>query len=218
MKPLLFAAIPIIALSPQAAALAQPYAPPAVAPGQDLRQQEAGLEARIRDGVNRGQIDGSEADRAFQRLNSIRDQERQMRQQNGGALSEVNRGMLQQRLDELSRSIHWMRTNDGAAPPPRGSMGPPPPMAPPARAWDLGQRENWLEQRIQHGVADGSLDRREAWRARRELSRIRADEARMRRWGHGHLSDGARRDLEQRLDRLSAGIRWMRNQGEARPW
>ena len=43
--------------------------------------------------------------------------------------------------------------------PPR--YGPPPAAAPAPRGWELDRRIDWLQQRIERGRADGSLDWRE---------------------------------------------------------
>jgi hypothetical protein len=64
----------------------------------------------------------------------------------------------------------------------------------------LQQRIAWLQQRIERGVADGSLTRAEARRAQVELNNLRR-QADM---------------LDQRLDNLSRTIRWSRNNGYGR--
>lgn len=61
----------------------------------------------------------------------------------------------------------------------------------------LQQRIDWLQQRINRGVADRSLDRAEANRAQRELNYMR----------------GQATVLEQRLDNLSRSLRWARTDG-----
>ena len=104
----------------------------------------------------------------------------------------------------------------GMTPPPPPVVGPPPPMAP--GAWSLDRREDWIQQRINQGRMDGSLDRREAARAQRTLNEIRATQAQLTRRGHGRLSDTDRIYIEQRLDRLRDGLHWMRDNGERAPW
>jgi hypothetical protein len=59
---------------------------------------------------------------------------------------------------------------------------------------DLRQRIDWLQQRIQRGLADGSLDRREARQAQYDLDSIKRQ------------ADA----LDQRLDDVSRRIRWSR--------
>lgn len=59
----------------------------------------------------------------------------------------------------------------------------------------LQQRIDWLQQRIDRGVSDGSLDRQDARRAQWELDSLRRDA----------------NALQQRLNDLSRNIRWARN-------
>ncbi len=213
------------ALGVAAPVLAQPYGPPDRMPagpamaGHDLRGQLETLEHRIQDGDRSGQLDRGEFDRATRELQNIRDAERNMRARNGGELTDVNRGMLQQRIDQLARSIHWMREH-GPTPPP--VVTPPPPViAPPPpgpMAWSLERREAWMQERIDRSRTDGSLSRREAYRAQRALSDIRSTQARFMRRDYGRLSDAHRAYIEQRLDRLRDSLRWMRGNGETAPW
>ena len=80
--------------------------------------------------------------------------------------------------------------------------------AQPVSSWDretawrgapegVDRRIDWLEQRIERGVADGSLSRSEARRAQRELD----------------VLDRDANALERRLDDLSRSIRWARCDG-----
>jgi glycine zipper 2TM protein len=61
----------------------------------------------------------------------------------------------------------------------------------------LQQRIDWLQQRITRGMADGSLDRREARSAQLQLNDLRRQ------------ADV----LNQRLDNLSRSLRWQRGNG-----
>jgi hypothetical protein len=96
--------------------------------------------------------------------------------------------------------------------------GHPPGAAPAPRGWELDRRIDWMQQRIDHGRADGSLDRREARRVQHELIRIRHDEDRLRYRSGGRLTDRDRMMLQDRLDHLSDQIRWLRHNDERRPW
>jgi hypothetical protein len=84
--------------------------------------------------------------------------------------------------------------------------------------WDLDRRMEWLQQRISRGRADGSLDRREAWRAQRSLDNIKDEARRMRMRHHGWLGGADRDALQARLDRLNDRLRWQRHNDERRPW
>lgn len=61
----------------------------------------------------------------------------------------------------------------------------------------LQQRIDWLQQRINRGLSDGSLDRQEARRAQWQLDTLRRDSA----------------ALQRRLDDLSRSLRWSRRDG-----
>ena len=98
------------------------------------------------------------------------------------------------------------------------------PMGGPARGWDRGafwrgapdsprERIRFLQDRINRGISDGSLNRREAARANGELDRIRAMDRRMHYDSGGRLDDRDRAILQQRLDDLSRRIRWSRHNG-----
>jgi hypothetical protein len=84
--------------------------------------------------------------------------------------------------------------------------------------WEIDRREQWMEQRIQQGARDGSLDRREYRRVQGELNSIRNEERRMRAHHRGRLDDRDRMALERRLDDLNARIHWLRSNGERAPW
>jgi hypothetical protein len=93
--------------------------------------------------------------------------------------------------------------------------------APPPPGWDAGafwrgapdsprQRIQFLQDRINRGIGDGSLDRREARSANAELDRIRQMDRRMHYDQGGRLNDQDRAVLQNRLDDLSRRIRWAR--------
>jgi hypothetical protein len=74
------------------------------------------------------------------------------------------------------------------------------------RGAQAGPRERitFLQDRIDRGVADGSLSRSEARRAQYELDSIRRDASRRR------MTPQNREILLRRLDDLSRGLRWAR--------
>ncbi len=75
------------------------------------------------------------------------------------------------------------------------------------------ERIDWLQQRIQRGVTDGSLDRREAYQSQRELNSIRRMAMDARARDGGELVGADRDMLQRRLDDLSQRIRWRRQNG-----
>jgi hypothetical protein len=103
----------------------------------------------------------------------------------------------------------------GPPPPPRPSYGPPPPVP---GGWDIDRRIQWTQDRINHGAADGSLDRHEFRRVQGQLNGIRHDEQRARWHNGGRLDDRARDILSDRLNHLNDEIHWLRDNGPRRPW
>lgn len=77
----------------------------------------------------------------------------------------------------------------------------------------VGQRVANLNVRIDQGVRNGSLTRPEAMRLRTQLRDLQGLEARYRRGG---LTIAERADLDRRLDRLSAQVRFEKHDRRAR--
>lgn len=78
----------------------------------------------------------------------------------------------------------------------------------------VNARQERLDDRIDQGLRNGSLTRREAMELRSEFRDIARLEARYR--ASNGLSQWERRDLDQRFDRLSAQIRFERHDANNR--
>jgi hypothetical protein len=96
--------------------------------------------------------------------------------------------------------------------------------AQPPAAWDkeafwsgapagIEQRLDFLQQRIDRGIARGRLNRTEGTRAQNELLRIREMTGTMRDRDGGTLNDTDRTYIQDRLDQLSSTIHWMARNG-----
>jgi hypothetical protein len=79
----------------------------------------------------------------------------------------------------------------------------------------INARQANLDRRIDVGVRNGQLSRREAVRLRGEFNSLLRLEARYRRGG---LTGWERADLDRRFDRLSAQIRHERRDRNNRRW
>lgn len=179
MKTFLAMAAAVGALTLAAPASAQGYGG-----WQPINQRQAQLDHRIDRGVRSGDLTRREAANLRAEFNQIARIEADYRR-NG--LSAWERADLDRRFDDLSSRIRWER-NDRQE---RGGWTP------------INQRQRQLDARIDAGVRDGSLSRREASRLRAEFQDIAALEARYRRGGLDHRE---RAELERRFDRLSAQI------------
>jgi len=185
-----------LALAATASVLAM--AAPAAAQGyggwQPINQRQAQLDQRIDVGVRNGSLTRSEAVRLRAEFNDIAHLEARYRQ---GGLSTWERTDLDRRFDALSQRIRYER-NDRQE----------------DRGWTpINQRQRNLDARIDAGVRDGSLSRREAVQLRGEFQQIVRLEARYRSNG---LSRQERADLDRRMDRLSATIQAQRNDWDNR--
>ena len=98
----------------------------------------------------------------------------------------------------------------------------PPPGQPPA--YDRGafwrgapdspyQRIQFLQDRVNHGLADGSLDHREGNRVNHELDGVRQWIHRMHWEDEGKLTPDQLGRVQARLDQISGQIRWLRHNG-----
>jgi hypothetical protein len=75
------------------------------------------------------------------------------------------------------------------------------------------ERIQFLQDRVNHGVADGSLDRREAARVNGELNGVRGWIHHMHWEDAGRLTPDQRARVQGRLDSISRQIHWMRHNG-----
>ena len=76
---------------------------------------------------------------------------------------------------------------------------------------NINQRQAKLDHRIDQGVRNGTITRREAYRLRSEFQTIARLEYRYRANG---LSNWERADLDRRFDGLASRIRWERRDGD----
>jgi hypothetical protein len=210
MKRLLLAAAAASSFCFVAPVLAQSY-PPAAAttdalPGHDIDGQLDALRARIQEGFQRGQLSREETDRLYREIDRIHAVEKSDRTSDG-QLRPHDRTNLQGRIDDLTQSIQWRRASGGAPPPPMDAAPAPEPAAT-AGDWTLDHREQWLQDRIDHGVARGSLDGREVARGQQELGAIRTEQARLTERDGGALSPEDRSYLQSRIDQLNQTLRW----------
>ena len=163
-----------------------------------INARQAQLDQRIDVGVRNGSLTRAEAVRLRAEFNDISRLEARYRY-NGLTLSE--RRDLDRRFDALSARIRYER-NDWQD---RGDR--------PGGWQAINMRQRQLDARIDAGIREGSLTRREAVRLRADFNTIARLEADYRRGG---LTRAEMRDLDRRFDRLSAQITAERNDWQNR--
>ncbi|GAM96520.1 hypothetical protein U91I_00139 [alpha proteobacterium U9-1i] len=188
----------LLAMAVAASALA--FAAPATAQGwQSINQRQAQLDQRIDVGVRNGSLTRNEAVRLRSEFGDLARLEARYRA--GDGLSYGERQDLDRRFDALSQRIRYERNDRDDRGDWRNDRD--------GRGWiSINDRQRRLDARIDAGIRDGSLSRREAVRLRGEFRTIAAIEQDYRRNG---LSYRERQDLDRRFDRLSAQIEAQRN-------
>ena len=133
MKKIIVAALAASALVAAAAPALAQYGPPPPQPGYgpgpgpgpgpggvptgwDLNRKMDWIQARIERGRADGSLDGREAHRAMVQLASVRHEEREDRDRQGGHLSDGDRARMETQLDSLLGEIHWMHENNETRP------------------------------------------------------------------------------------------------------
>jgi hypothetical protein len=173
-----------LAMAVAASALAV-AAPASAQAWQSINQHQANLDQRIDAGVRNGSLTRNEAVRLRAEFRDIARLEARYRSSYGLSLAE--RRDLDRRFDLLSQRIRYERHDRQD----RDRWVP------------INQRQRSLDARIDAGIRNGQLSRREGSRLRAEFNEIAYLEARYRRNG---LSYRERADLDRRFDRLSRMI------------
>ena len=178
-------------------------APASAQTWQNINQRQAQLDQRIDVGVRNGSLTRAEASRLRNDFHDLSQLEARYRH-NGLSYSE--RADLDRRFDALSARIRYER-HDGQD----GNWGQNGNWNDGHGGWTpINQRQSRLDARIDAGLRDGSLSRREARRLRAEFNDIARLEARYRANG---LSRSERATLDRRFDILSNQI-----MAERRDW
>lgn len=85
--------------------------------------------------------------------------------------------------------------------------------------WDLNHREQWLQERVDRGLQDGSLSSDEAKHVRRDLENIHEEQVRLQDSNDGELMESDSDRLEQKLDHVARQIYWLKQENdEMPPW
>jgi len=84
--------------------------------------------------------------------------------------------------------------------------------------WDLDRRIGWIQDKINRGRGDGSLDRHEFRRVQGQLNFIRHREHQLMWRDHGQTDGPDFDQLRGQLDHLNDEIHWLRTNGDQRPW
>ena len=84
---------------------------------------------------------------------------------------------------------------------------------------DLNHREQWLQERVDRGLQDGSLGADEARHVRQDLEQIHEEQVRLQDANDGELMASDSDRLEMKLDHVARQIHWLKQENdEMPPW
>lgn len=182
----------LIALATASALTVGVAAPASAQSWQTINSRQRSLDARIDAGVRSGQVTRAEAIRLRGEFRTLANLEARYRV-TGGGLNSWERTDLNRRFDALSSRIRYERRDNDRY----GN-------------WQtINSRQRSLDARIDAGVRQGTINRREAILLRGEFRTLANLETRYRATSGG-LSTWERQDLDRRFDALSARIRTSR--------
>lgn len=170
---------------------------PAAASAQSVNERQAKLDARIDAGVRDGSLTRAEAARLRAEFADIARLEAQY-SASGRGMSASERADLDRRFDALSSRVRYERHDDAER-----------------EGQNINQRQRELLNRIDAGVRQGAITRREESELRREYDAIARIEAYYRTSGRG-LSRAERSYLDDRFDRLERRVRHDRRDDDQR--
>ncbi len=160
----------------------------------------------IRESHEQGQISDRQADRAFDQLRAIHDEENDLRDRDGGQLSQSDHDYLRGRLAGLDQNLDRMREASGYDQDrSRRDFS--------SDRSDIHERESRLEQQIRDGMDNGTLSRSDGSRELRQLRAIRTAEADYMQRDQGDLTDRHRTTLDRRLNALDDDLQAQRSNG-----
>ncbi|HZQ96244.1 MAG TPA: hypothetical protein VFA67_14615 [Candidatus Sulfotelmatobacter sp.] len=172
-------------------AVAQSTTPSTEPTGQSIQQRKERQQARIAEGVKNGQLTAGEAVSLEKKEGALNKEERNMRRQDGGTLTQADRDKLNQQQNALSNQIHEDRHNSEVRTAPKT---------------ELGQRELKQQERIAQGVKSGQLTAGEAAHLERNEARINNEVKNERAANGGKLTAQQRARANRQLDRQSRQI------------
>jgi hypothetical protein len=165
------------------ASIAGAAAPAAAQTWVSINQRQATLDHRIDQGIKNGSLTAAEAARLRTEFRGIANLEAVYRRSNG-VFTQAEKADLDRRMNGLAARITAERHD-----------------------WQsINQRQAELDRRIDVGIRNRTLTAAEAARLRAEFRNIAALEANYRRSG-GVLTAAEKRDLDHRMDVLTARIR-----------
>ncbi len=160
--------------------------------GQSINQRKDNQQERIGQGVASGQLTAGEAKSLEKNEQQINREERDMRQDNGGKLTQADKQTINQQQNALSNKIYTDKHNSTTQP-----------TAPKS---EVGKREFNQQQRIAQGVESGQLTAGETRNLESKEARINNEVRNDRAANGGKLTAQEKAQVNRQQNRLSNQI------------
>lgn len=160
--------------------------------GQSINQRKDNQQERIGQGVASGQLTAGEAKSLEKNEQQINREERDMRQDNGGKLTQADKQTINQQQNALSNKIYTDKHNSVTQPK--------------APRSEVGQREFNQQQRIAQGAESGQLTAGEAKNLESKEARINNEVRADRAANGGKLTAQEKAQVNRQQNRLSNQI------------
>jgi hypothetical protein len=159
--------------------------------GKSIQQRKDNQQERIATGAKSGQLTAGEATSLEKKEVQLNKEERNMRQQNGGTLTQADKTKLNQQQNSLSNQIYQDKHNAAVRQAPKT---------------ELGKREVNQQERIAQGVKSGQLTAGEAAHLEHNQARINNEVKNERAANGGKLTAQQKAQANRQMNRQSRQI------------
>jgi hypothetical protein len=176
---------------------------PSSAEAGRIKKRAENQQDRIAQGVKSGQLTARETGRLERKESALNHEVKDMRQLNGGTLTNKDKAIVNHQQNELSRGIYSQKHDAQTQ-----NTSP---------KTEIGQRKENQQDRIGQGIQSGELTAREAGRLEGKETALNQETRDMRKLDGGKLTPGDKKLVNQQQDRLSKQIYDQKHDAQTQP-
>jgi hypothetical protein len=160
--------------------------------GQSIQERKDNQQDRIANGVKDGQLTAGETSNLEKKEADLNQEERDMRAEDNGKLTNADKATLNQQQNQLSKDIYQDKHN--------GAVANTDPKS------EVGKRAENQQDRIANGIKDGQLNDREAANLEGKEAKINQEVRNDRAANGGKLTPQERRQVNRQQNQMSRQI------------
>jgi hypothetical protein len=176
---------------------------PSSAEAGRIKKRAENQQDRIAQGVKSGQLTARETGRLERKESALNHEVKDMRQLNGGTLTNKDKAIVNHQQNELSRGIYSQKHDAQTQ-----NTSP---------KTEIGQRKENQQDRIGQGIQSGELTAREAGRLEGKETALNQETRDMRKLDGGKLTPGDKKLVNQQQDKLSKQIYDQKHDAQTQP-